>query len=94
MIKFTVVAEVQLDEEKYNEVKSWEVEPSDFVESVIADHARDRGLILKLTVAETPSSMYDTLNEKLEEQLNRIALDELQQELFAGAACINGNCED
>ena len=94
MIKFIVLAEVSMDEEKYKEVESWEVEPVRYVDSVIADHARDRGLVLRLTVTETESSMYDTLNEVLIDASYRKAMEALEEEVLAGKACINGTCED
>ena len=45
MKRFSVIIEVEIDEKKYNEVESWGVEPSDYVCSVIADHAKDRGFL-------------------------------------------------
>ena len=44
--KFSVLIEVELDQKKYDEVESWGISPSDYVASIISDHARDRGLII------------------------------------------------
>lgn len=94
MKKFFVMMEVHIDNEKYNEVESWSIQPIDYVNSVLTDHARDRGFVLRSSVIETESRLYDYLSEPIEKKLREDAIAELEEEILVGKACINGNCED
>ena len=93
MKRFLVIAEVKIDDLKYSEVNQWGVEPTDYVTSIICDHARDRGLIIKARTIETDYKIYDQVNQSAEVIQKDMAFNELESEIISHA-CINGNCED
>jgi len=93
MKRFLVIAEVKIDDAVYDEVIEWGVEPTDYVTSILCDHARDRGLIIKARTIETDYKIYDQVNQSVEVIQKDMAFNELESEIIANA-CINGNCED
>ena len=93
MKKFLVLAEVQLDEKKYEEVQSWNVEPSDFIISVLADHGRDRGLMIKMRCMETEYNLLDEVSRSADTIAKDKAFDELEEVVLNNAMCVGGNCE-
>ena len=94
--RFSVVIDVRLDDNKYNKVSQWEgIEPTDFVRSVIQDHAQDRGLLVDIDVIESDSPMVDKLKEKRSELMREDALNDIEAEIMANNInCVGGNCED
>lgn len=94
MKKFFVMMEVQVDNAKYDEVVSWGLTPNDYVKTLLTDHARDRGLVIRPSVIETQSRLFDYLGDVIEKKIRDDALAELEEEILTGSACINGNCED
>lgn len=94
--RFSVIIDVKLDNEKYEKVSNWEgIEPVDFVKSVIADHARDRGLLLQIDVCESDNPLVDRLMETREKIMKDDAFKELEDEIISNSKfCIGGNCED
>jgi hypothetical protein len=92
MKKFLVVAEIDLDNKKYAEVESWGVEPSDWVTSVLADHGRDRGMIIKMRTTENDYNMFADINRAVETIAKDKAFDELEETLLNNQLCISGNC--
>ena len=94
--RFSVVIDVRLDDSKYNKVSQWEgIEPTDFVRSVIQDHAQDRGLLVDIDVTESDSPMVDKLKEKRSELMREDALNDIEAEIMANNInCVGGNCED
>ena len=93
MKRFLVIAEVKIDDLKYSEVNQWGVEPTDYVTSILCDHARDRGLIIKARAIETDYKIYDQVNESVEVIQKDMILNQIETEILANT-CINGNCED
>ena len=47
MKKFSVVVEVSIEETKYDEIKTWEVEPSDHVTTLLTEPLREKGMVVK-----------------------------------------------
>lgn len=92
MKKFLVVAEIDLDDKKYAEVESWGVEPSDWVTSVLADHGRDRGMIIKMRTTENDYNMFSDVNRAVETIAKDKAFDELEETLLNNQLCLNGQC--
>lgn len=94
--RFSVVIDVRLDDSKYDKVSQWEgIEPTDFVRSVIQDHAQDRGLLVDIDVTESDSPMVDKLKEKRAELMREDALNDIEAEIMANNInCVGGNCED
>lgn len=94
MKKFFVMMEVQIDNAKYDEVVSWGLTPNDYVKTLLTDHARDRGLVIRPSVIETESRLFDYLGDVIEKKIKEDVLAELEEEILTGKACVNGNCED
>ena len=93
MIKFSVVVEVSMEETKYEEVKTWGIEPSDHVATIIAEPLREKGLIAKATVLEVEHTMYDRIKKYQEHLAQADAYNDLEEEIIS-RACIGGVCED
>jgi hypothetical protein len=93
MKRFLMLAEVELDDKKYEEVQSWNVEPSDFVISVLADHGRDRGLVIKMRCMETEYHLLDDVSRSADAIAKDKAYAELGEVVLKNAMCIGGNCE-
>ena len=93
MIKFSVVVEVSMEETKYEEVKTWGIEPSDHVATIIAEPLREKGLIAKASVLEVEHTMYDRLKKYQEHLAQADAYNDIENEIIA-RACIGGKCDD
>lgn len=93
MIKFSVVLEVSMDEAKHAEVIKWGVEPSDHVNTIIAEPLREKGLVVKAYSVETEHTLYDRLKKHQDHLIQADAYNDLEQEIIA-RACIGGVCED
>ena len=92
--KFSVIIEVELDQKKYDEVQSWSIEPSDYVSSIISDHGRDRGLIMRTSVTEIEHSLYKRLCSAADDFIGKDAIADIEEAVLKSKMCINGNCED
>ena len=93
MKKFSVVMEVNMDDEKYKEVIKWGVEPSDHIATIIAEPMREKGLVVKATALEVEHTMYDRLKKYQDHLVQADAYNDIEQEIIA-RACIGGVCED
>ena len=93
MRKFLYVAEVKIDEAKYQEVMSWGIEPARFVDSVLSDHGRDRGLMMETATYETVESIFDPVTDEAEDLIESFLLEDLEFEILNNSNCIGGNCE-
>ena len=93
MKRFLVLAEVEMDDKKYAEVQSWNVEPTDFIISVLADHGRDRGLLIKMRCMETEYHLLDDVSKSADTIAKDKAFDELEEAVLMNNMCVGGNCE-
>jgi hypothetical protein len=93
MKKFIIVAELKLNEDEYKVVESWGVEPTDYISTQIAEHLREKGMIIKVRTTETDYNLYDDVNKAVEVIQKDKAYEELEQEITS-RACIGGVCED
>ena len=93
MKTFLVLAEVQMDEKKYKEVQSWNIEPTDFIVSVLADHGRDRGLLIKMRSMEVEYHLLEDVCKSAEKIAQDKAFAEIELAIMADKLCIGGNCE-
>lgn len=93
-IKFSVVANITLDEDKLRMIGSLggEITPETYIESVIKDHVQDRGMMININVLE--GDIYKDVKEYQHTLINHKAVLELEQEILDAKACINGNCDD
>ena len=92
MKRFLVVAEVEVDDKKYNEVVTWNVEPSDWVTSVLADHGRDRGMMIKMRCLENEYNLLDDVCKAADNIAKDKAFDELEETMLNNQLCVSGNC--
>lgn len=94
--RFSVIIDVRLDDKKYDKVSNWEgIEPVDFVKSVIADHARDRGLLIQIDVCESSNPLVEKLSEERKKIMKDDAFKELEDEILSNSKyCAGGNCEE
>ena len=93
MIKFSVVVEVNMEETKYEEVKTWGVEPSDHVTTIIAEPLREKGMVVKAYAIEVEHSLYDRQKKYADHLVQADAYNDIENEIIA-RACVGGVCED
>jgi hypothetical protein len=82
-----------MTDQKYNDLIKDGFEPTEFITSITADHARDRGLETKVRCLEVD---YDILNDVCK-SVDVIATDkafnELGEVVLNNNMCPSGNCE-
>jgi hypothetical protein len=93
MKKFSVVMEVSMEEARYEEVKTWNVEPSDHIATILSEPLKEKGLIVKTSVMEVEHSLYDRQKKHADHLVQSDAYNDLEEEIIA-RACIGGVCED
>lgn len=93
MKKFSVVMEVNMEDARYEEVKKWNVEPSDHVATILSEPLKEKGLIVKTSVLEVEHSLYDRQKKHADHLVQADAYNDLENEII-GRACIGGVCED
>lgn len=93
MKKFSVVMEVNMEEARYEEVKTWNVEPSDHIATILSEPLKEKGLIVKTSVLEVEHSLYDRQKKHADHLVQSDAYNDLEEEIIA-RACIGGVCED
>lgn len=93
-IKFSIVAQVALDEDKLRMIGSLgsEITPETYIESVIKDHVQDRGMMININVLE--GDIYKDVKEYQHTLINHIAVEELEREILEAKMCSSGTCED
>jgi predicted dinucleotide-binding enzyme len=93
MVKFSVVVEVSMEETKYEEVKTWGVEPSDHVTTIIAEPLREKGMVVRAYATEVEHSLYDRQKKYADHLVQADAYNDIEEEIIA-RACIGGKCDD
>lgn len=93
MKKFSVVLEVSMEEKVYDQVVEWGVEPSDHVNTVLAEPLREKGFVVNAYSVETEHTLYDRLKKHQEHLIQADAYNDLEQEIIT-RACVGGICED
>jgi len=93
MKKFSVVLEVSMEDAKYDEVIKWGVEPSDHVNTILAEPLREKGFVVNAYSVETEHTMYDRLKKHQSHLIEADAYNDLENEIIA-RSCIGGVCED
>ena len=93
MRKFLYITEVKIEEERYQEVLGWGVEPTRFVDSVLSDHGRDRGFIMETATYETTESIFQPVTDEAEDLIESFLLEDIEFEILNNRNCIGGNCE-
>ena len=82
-----------MEEARYEEVKKWNVEPSDHIATILSEPLREKGLIVKTSVLEVEHSLYDRQKKHADHLVQSDAYNDLEEEIIA-RACIGGVCED
>lgn len=93
MKKFSVVVEVSMEEKVYDQVIEWGVEPSDHVNTVLAEPLREKGFVVNAYSVETEHTLYDRLKKHQAHLIQADAYNDLEQEIIT-RACVGGVCED
>jgi len=93
MKKFSVVLEVSMDDAKHAEVIKWGVEPSDHVNTILAEPLREKGFVVNAYSVETEHTLYERLKKHQAHLIQADAYNDLEQEII-NRACIGGVCED
>ena len=93
MIKFSLVLEVSMENAKYDEVIKWGVEPSDHVNTILAEPLREKGFMVNAYSVETEHTLYERLKKHQAHLIQADAYNDLEQEII-NRACIGGVCED
>jgi len=93
MKKFSVVVEVLMEDAKYDEVIKWGVEPSDHVNTILAEPLREKSFVVNAYSVETEHTLYDRLKKHQAHLIQADAYNDLEQEIIA-RSCVGGVCED
>jgi hypothetical protein len=93
MKKFSVVLEVSMEEKVYDQVVEWGVEPSDHVNTILAEPLREKGFVVNAYSVETEHTLYDRLKKHQAHLIQADAYNDLEQEIIT-RACVGGVCED
>jgi hypothetical protein len=92
MKKFISITEHIMTDQKYNDLIKDGFEPTEFIASITADHARDRGLETKTRCMETEYNMLDDVCRSADAIAKDKAFDELGETLLNNQLCVSGNC--
>ena len=93
MKKFSVVVEVSMEEKVYDQVIEWGVEPSDHVNTILAEPLREKGFVVNAYSVETEHTLYDRLKKHQAHLIQADAYNDLEREIIA-RSCVGGVCED
>jgi len=93
MKRFLVLAEVEMEETQYNDLNKKGIEQTDFINSVLADHGRDRGLKIKMRCIETEYHLLEDVCKAADTIATDKAFDELEEAMLKVNMCPSGNCE-
>jgi len=92
MKRFLVLSEVEIDDKKYNDLVKDGFEPTDFIISVLADHGRDRGMMIKMRCLENEYNLLDDVCKAADNIAKDKAFDELEEAMLNNQLCVSGNC--
>ena len=93
MKRFLVLAEVEMEDTQYHDLNKKGIEQTDFINSVLADHGRQRGLKIKMRCVETEYHLLDEVSRSADAIAKDKAFDELEEVMINNAMCASGNCE-
>ena len=93
MKRFITITEHLMTDQKYNDLIKNGFEPTEFITSITADHARDRGLETRTRCMEVDYNMLDDVCRAADAIAKDKAFDELEEVVLKNAMCIGGNCE-
>ena len=82
-----------MTDQKYNDLIKDGFEPTEFITSITADHARDRGLETKVRCLEVDYDILNDVCKSVDVIATDKAFDELENTMLNNAMCPTGNCE-
>ena len=92
MRRFLVLSEVEMEEAQYLDLEKKNIEPTEFVTSVLTDHGRGRGLKIKMRCMENEFHLLDDVCKSADAIAKDKAFDELEETLLNNQLCVSGNC--
>jgi hypothetical protein len=92
MIKFLVLAEIEMEEAQYLDLEKKTIEQTEFITSVLADHGRDRGLKIRMRCMENEYNLLDDVCRSADAIAKNKAFDELGETILNNQLCVSGNC--
>ena len=93
MKRFLTITEHIMTDQKYNDLVKDGFEPTEFITSITADHARDRGLETRVRCVETEYDMLNDVCRAVDTIATDKAFDELEEAMLKNNQCVGGNCE-
>lgn len=93
MKRFLVLAEVEMEDTQYSDLNKKNIEQTDFINSVLADHGRNRGLKIKMRCIETEYHLLEDVCKAADTIATDKAFDELEEAMLRVNMCPSGNCE-
>lgn len=94
MRRVLYIAEVSMSDDQYNQVIGWGVDASEYVESVLSDYARDRGLVLKTGAYEADHPMFERVEKNALHLMEADEMNDFEADLINNVTCPLGGCED
>lgn len=94
MRRVLYIAEITLSNEDYDRITGGEVEACDYVDSVLSDYGRDRGLVMKTGAYEVDHLMFDRVEKHALHLIEADELNDFETDLINNVSCPMGNCED
>jgi hypothetical protein len=92
MKRFIQITEHIMTDQKYNDLVKNGFEPTEFITSVTADHARDRGLETRTRCMETDYDILDDVCKSIDTIATDKAFDEIEEVMLNNSLCVSGNC--
>ena len=93
MKRFISITEHLMTDQKYNDLIKDGFEPTEFITSITADHARDRGLETKVRCMEIDYDILDDVCKSADVIAKDKAYAELEEAMINNNMCVGGNCE-
>jgi hypothetical protein len=90
--RFLTITEHLMTDQKYNDLIKDGFEPTDFITSITADHARDRGLETKVRCIEIDYDILNDVCKAVDTIATDKAFDELEEAMLNNSLCVSGNC--
>jgi hypothetical protein len=66
-------------------LKTWDVEPSDHVTTLLTEPLREKGMVVKAYAVETDHSLYDRQKKHQDHLLQADAYNDLEEEIISRA---------
>jgi len=92
MKRFIQITEHIMTDQKYNDLIKNGFEPTEFITSVTADHARDRGLETRTRCMEIDYDVLDDVCKSADKIATDKAFHELEEAMLNNQLCVSGNC--